>query len=262
MDIPAYGQQPGMGTLIETGQTAVITGRESRVERGTVVISSAAVDAGASPTTKLRSGLILGKITASGLYKQYDPAATDGSEVALLVLAEEMSTLDSAGAVANKEGHVFLVAVLQSANIIGISAVSRRQLLASGRYLFDDDLGALYGAQGFMQREIDKAANYTVVAADVGTLFTASAAAVFTLPALAAGLGPFEFLNLANAAMGVASAEGDNMVWVNDVSVDSLTASTASQMIGARLRVRANSAGTKWLVENLSPPTTTWTAVT
>ncbi len=40
----------------------------------------------------LKVGAVLGKVTADGKYKLVDAAAVDGSEVALLVLAEEIDT--------------------------------------------------------------------------------------------------------------------------------------------------------------------------
>lgn len=246
MDVPAYGQLPGMGTLVQTGEAAIMTGREGLIERSTVVVSSAAVDAGSTPTSLLRAGLALGRITASGLYKQHDPAATDGSEVAVCLLAHDHSTLDYTGAAANKEAHVFIRGTVIASAVVNISAVVRRQLLLSQRFSFDDDPAATYS--GNIVREIDKAANYQVAVADVGTLFTCSAATVFTLPAIAPGLGPFEFLNVADVNMGIASTEGDNIIGDGDVDLDSITFSTASHKIGARIRVQANNAGTKWLV--------------
>lgn len=263
MDTPAYGQQPGMGAAQFTGQSAVATGREGLLEYGTVIMVSTAVDAGSSPTTVLRSGLVLGKVTASGKYKQHDGTATDGSEVAVLVLNQEMSTLDYAGAAADKEAHVLVRGVLQAANLPNLSAVSRRQLLATGRYLFDDDLAAAYGASAGMQREAAAAGpTQTLTAADVGTLWVTSAACAFTLPAIAPGLGPFEFLNGADANMSVASAEGDNVITDGDLSADSVAFSTASHKIGGRVRFRANAAGTKWLTEILSPPACVVTVAT
>ena len=85
---------------------------------------------------------------------------------------------------------------------------------------------------------------------------------MFTLPAIAPGLGPFEFLNKADADMGIASAEGGNIVWVHDLAANSLTFSTASNKIGGRLQVTANEVGDKWYVRNFSPVTCLVTVVT
>ena len=58
-----------------------------------ITIDAAAVDAGNTPTTTLRKGLVLGKVTATGKYKQYDPNATDGTETAALILVDEVDML-------------------------------------------------------------------------------------------------------------------------------------------------------------------------
>jgi len=44
----------------------------------------------------LKAGAVLGKVTADGTYKLVDKAATDGSQVASVVLAEEVDTTGGA----------------------------------------------------------------------------------------------------------------------------------------------------------------------
>ena len=58
-----------------------------------IMLDRTALDAGSGLVTILRAGLVLGRIAATGLYKQYDPAATDGSERALLVLGETVDLM-------------------------------------------------------------------------------------------------------------------------------------------------------------------------
>ena len=58
-----------------------------------VTIAAAAVDAGNTPTTTLRKGLVLGKVTATGKYKEYDPSASDGTETAALILVDQVDML-------------------------------------------------------------------------------------------------------------------------------------------------------------------------
>lgn len=50
----------------------------------------------ASGIVKYNAGQVLGKVTASGKYKAYDATASDGSEVAVGILAEEVM-VDSTG---------------------------------------------------------------------------------------------------------------------------------------------------------------------
>jgi hypothetical protein len=61
-----------------------------------ITVSAAAVDAGNTPVTTLRKGLVLGRIAESGTYKEYDPEAEDGSETAALILVDEVDLLQDA----------------------------------------------------------------------------------------------------------------------------------------------------------------------
>jgi hypothetical protein len=85
-----------------------------------------------------------------------------------------------------------------------------------------------------------KTADYTVTAADSGTIFHttgATAAVNFTLPAI--GTGPFHFLfiNGADQNMTVTAATADTAVTYNDLAADSVAFSTASELIGGTIEV-------------------------
>lgn len=96
------------------GRHTVVNGKVSDIddllystvslEPVTIVLSTAAEDANSpNGTTFLRRGLLLGKITASGLYKEFDSAALDGSEVSadVVVLGQNVDlSLISANQVA------------------------------------------------------------------------------------------------------------------------------------------------------------------
>ena len=58
-----------------------------------VVLDSTCVDARSTPTTIILPGLVLGKITSSGNHVQYNPAATDGSQVADCVVSRQHGSL-------------------------------------------------------------------------------------------------------------------------------------------------------------------------
>lgn len=250
---------PGLTDIKETQEAAIGWGPEALRIYGSGVIAAATVDSGNTPTTLLRPGLVLGKITASGKYTQFSATATDGSQVAVGILPIGLRMTDIDGVTGDRNFSILLSGPVKAGSLIGLNNIARAQMARA--FLFDDQLPNLNAFGGGMVREVNKVANYTVVAADNGTLFTTGTGAVtFTLPTLAPGLR-FEFLNLVNAAMTIASAGSlDDIVWVNDLAVDSLAASTASQMIGARLQFEANAAGTKWYVRNLSPATITITA--
>jgi len=246
----SYGYWSG-----EPGSTAAIFNTESNIFWGsgnavspahnfiTISITSAAVDTG-SPTTILRPGLILGKITSSGMYTNYSPTATDGSQQAVCVLPTEINMLDPVtGTVANRVTSAVINGPIKASACYGLDNISRAQLEAQG-VLWDDTRGTSVGLSYI--KTLNKAASYTVLATDNNTLFTASAAATFTLPTIAAGLH-FEFYNLANTDMAVTSAEGTNIVTDGNASASTLTFSTASHKIGGGVEVIANSDATKWI---------------
>jgi hypothetical protein len=224
------------------------------------VISSTARDAGNSPTTILRPGLLLGRITASGEYAEWNHDATDGTQFIAGVLDTEMKITDYD---ATAQDRVYRVCVarapLKSRKLLieGVAFIAHaneylaRQQLAKGYFVLDDDPCGLYsGAGGGTGQTIAKAADYTVVASDTGKTFTnqgASAAITFTLPAIKAGL-VFDFYSEDNDGVIVTAATADTMVGHNDAAFDSVALTTTGRNIGGRLRVQANADATKWLV--------------
>lgn len=110
---------------------------QSHIGYKTVIIAAAARDSGASPTTTLREGLVLGKITASKKYAQYDDSAADGTEVADLILAEQVDlvNLQTNAAVDNTALCVYQARVENGA-LIGIDSAGRTDL--AGRIVFDN----------------------------------------------------------------------------------------------------------------------------
>lgn len=246
---------PGFSDATETYENKFTWGPKGSGLITGANFSGAARDSGNTPTTVLRPGLLLGRITASGLLTNYSASATDGSQVvhSILPVALRMQDLDAS----NKDRFGWVVAAgpVKAASLINLDNNARRQM--RGRFLFDDDLVNAYGLEAII-REVAKTADYTVVAADVGTLFTTTGAAGavnFTLPALAAGLGPFEFINTANQNMTV-TAPANKLVTFNNATATSVAFSTAGNKIGARVRVWCNQAGTFYYMQNLSPGNT------
>lgn len=262
--LPTIGSVPGFSALTQTIEQTVTWGgdRAPFLEQETYLIDSAAVDAGNTPTTYLRPGLVLGKVTSSARLKQYSATATDGSQVPFGVLLRGQSMLDLNGVAENKYGKIMVGGPVKGSLLFGLDQMARRLMTQSGRFYFDDDFTGQASFLGLAYQEVAKTTNYTVVAADNNTLFTTSGAAgsvTFTLPAIAAGYA-FEFLNLVDQSMTVASAEGTNVVWDNNASASSLAFSTASHKIGGHLMFQSNAAGTKWYVRQLGPSTNTVTA--
>lgn len=246
---------PGFTDAQETYESRFRWGNEKSGIVAGIQVSGAARDANNTPTTVLRPGLLLGQIAASGLLKEYSPTATDGSQKlhSILMTGLRMQNLD--GTNTNRFAWGLVAGPVMASELVGLDNLARSQM--GDRFLLDDNLPNGLKKIAW-QQEIAKTADYTVVAGDAGTLFTntgAAGAVVFTLPALAAGLGPFEFLVTANQNVTVAAPAG-KLVTFNNAAATSVAFSTAGQKIGGRVRVWCNAAGTFYYMENLSPGNT------
>ncbi|MFJ8442767.1 head decoration protein [Kitasatospora griseola] len=69
--------RPWLASLHGTDQTETVTLDASKLAAGTHYVASTDP---AQPYSRLLSGIPLGRITASGLYGPYDPAAVDGRQ--------------------------------------------------------------------------------------------------------------------------------------------------------------------------------------
>lgn len=255
------GGNPGIQASVFSAENQVWWGHENmRIFDPLATLKSTAIDAGNLPTTSLRSGLVLGKRDADGLYAEYDPTQSDGREVARGVLVGGISMINQATGLVQdtfqSADQVLVGGLLKAANLIGLDGLARVQL--SQRFIFDDELTGRGMGDGFWLREVQKAANYVVVAADNLTEFEATAAVQFTLPAIAKGLR-FKFRQVANASLIIA-APAAILIGLNGAAFTTLTFNTAGQMLGTGVVVYANKAGTKWVVEQASAPGTTITA--
>lgn len=265
-NLATYGGVPGISSIKQTSEKVVWWGREERqIDISELLLDSTAVDAGNTPTTELRAGLLLGKKTSDGNLYQWDGDAIDGTEVVHGVLLRDISMLDVDGVAEDKYAHVLLAGCVKAADLLIQGTLlsshvdehmARRQMVASGRFIFDDDYSPGGVFLGGAKKNKLAITNTTVSAADNGTRFIATTAdATFTLPTLEYGL-VFEFLRASDHEMVVASAAGDDMIVGNDLSADSVTFTTAGQQIGALIRVEAIYVNTtlKWLVTLGTPP--------
>ncbi|GAA1154442.1 hypothetical protein F4556_005007 [Kitasatospora gansuensis] len=73
----AHGR-PWLASLHGTDQTETVTIDASKLTAGTHYVASTDPT---QPYSRVLSGVPLGKITASGLYGPYDPAAADGRQI-------------------------------------------------------------------------------------------------------------------------------------------------------------------------------------
>lgn len=94
---PIYGLEDGLGA---TPRAVIVSDPDSAYIK-TVTILSTTIDAGATPTTFLRAGLLLSRIPATGLYTNYTDSGSLGQEKADCVLLEGVNMLDGAGVVKN-----------------------------------------------------------------------------------------------------------------------------------------------------------------
>jgi hypothetical protein len=115
------------------------------VIRTTVVIASTARDGYGTdgstprtPTTQLRRGLVLGKITVGGKFAQYDDDAGDGTEVADCILDEDINLLDADGTAQDTPANVVIhAAVVESELLAGVAAhLAAAKVDLVGRIIF------------------------------------------------------------------------------------------------------------------------------
>lgn len=255
-----FGNVPGIGSTVETYEAAPTWARHSFLLWAPGQISSAMVDPTNTPTTTCRPGLVLGIITATGLWTNYSPTATDGSQVAQGVLGVGLPMLDPfTDTTQTKVWGIIVGGPVQASKLIGLDAQARADM--SPRFIFDDNY---IGNTAFpVQKFVSKTADYTVTASDNLTFFDnsgASGAVNFTLPTLANGLC-YNFRVRANQTVTVTSAAGNDMEVFNDATASSVAFSTGGQKIGGEVQVFSTPDSLKWLVRNLSAGTNTITVV-
>lgn len=257
----SVGNAPGFTSRIDTEETEIrasVEGNNNPVVTAFVTIDSTAVDSGNTPTTTIRGGTIMAIKASDGNAYPYDPDGTDGTQNPVGILEKAQSMLQN-GVAADRYTKIMVQGVVKESELknfdkhagavlakIGIKVISE-----SGAS--DPPNWAAFDAPVGWET---KSANYTVVAADNGKRFLATAAVNFTLPTIAHGLS-FEFLNTADTNMVITGSS--NILAKNNAAADTLTFSTASNKIGARVRVEAQYVGAslKWVVEEMSTCTMT-----
>lgn len=274
MNINGQWGTPGVGSDYTTNESELLWGADqarNAVLWKSGIVSGTTRDAGNTPTTILRPGLILGKLDSNGKHEQFDATAATGVQNFAGVLDVEMMSQDM---LANNTDRVFRIMVargpvksrrllIKGVAFIGHADeyVARQQMIAAG-FIFDDD------PQCYFSGDIRRLATVTgtsdtLTATETGTrLFYSNAAAVaVTLPTLQAGL-VFEIVRTADEEIVVSSAAGDDIIVGNDLSADSVTFTTAGQQIGAIIRVEGVYVGgaLKWLATLPPAPFGTGTA--
>lgn len=220
------------------GQTLIATRQ--------VTIGSAAQDAGNTPVTTLRAGLVMALNASTGKAYPYDPDATDGTQVPFGILERPVDMLVD-GVATDRFTQVIVQGLVKENELVGLDARARQQL--ASRFLFDRHLDEACGPMA--PRKVQRVSSNTSVAADdQGTLFIATAAVTFTLPTAAHGLS-FRFVQTADAAMSIS---GSNLVHDGNAAASSVAFTTSSHKIGSQALVECVYTATntlKWIVSNL-----------
>ena len=236
---------PGMTAQYTTITSDILWGRAELQIYESVLLSGAARDAGNTPTTLLRPGLLLGQVTATKKWKEWNPTGTDGSEFIAGVLLTDISAQllatneDRFMGFVLKRGMVkaskLIVPGAASATIVGAALEYVIRNALAKNFLLDDKPQWPMGGYRKIRVVTD---DTTVTAADHLTLFIANKAGTvtFTLPTMLEGL-EFEFTSLTDNAMAVVSTPADTLLTVNDIAADSITLGTSGEIIGGTIRI-------------------------
>lgn len=251
------GNQPGLRTKKSSDEAQILwSGRGGQdlaaVRQGT--LASTSVDSGASPTTSLRPGLVLAIHGTSGKFLPYDPDANDGTQIAVGVLERGQDMLVD-GVATDRFVPMLVHGFVKEGELVGLDPRAKGQL--ARRFVFDRDLPCGADAQLRPRGVVRKAADYSVVEADDGLLFLASAAVVFTLPTRKNGLA-FRFVQTANSNLTING--GGHLVHKGNAAATTVTFSTTNEKIGSHALVECVYVDTdtlKWVVTNLGGTTAT-----
>jgi hypothetical protein len=265
----------GVGSERATDEREILWGG-SLAQMGLVAksaqISGATRDAGNTPTTVLRPGLIMGRVTTGLEYEEWDADATDGTQDFAGILDFNELRAQDWDATNQDRNYRLLVArglvrarqlLIEGAAFVGHAHeyLARRQMIASG-FIFDDDP---QGYKGGAPRapSYETATTDTLTADQNGmTLYYSNAASVtVTLPAIKPGL-EYTLIRAADEEFIVVSPTADNVIVGNDLSADGVTFTTAGEQIGATVFVKSEYVnGTlKWRMILPPPPFGTGTA--
>ncbi len=255
----AHFGNPGMGTAIEEVQTptGLGWGKPFSLQFKQARIDGTARDAGNTGYTDvLRPGLLLGQVFSTGKLKQWSPTATDGSHRIAGILYQSLK-MTQGGEDTDRFFSVIVggslpargLCVASSANY-GIDGLDDeyviRAMLAPACQLVDDVFGYLTGQfKGVMILT----ATATLSELHLGSHLVvrgASAAVTLTLPATPKRGMRFRVTNASAQNLTIAAGTADTMVCFNDLTADSVTLSTAGELIGGTFEVFGD--GTGWIV--------------
>lgn len=247
----SYGLAPGMTAARETYENEFRWGSQFQGVFASALLSGSTVDTGNTPPFELRPGLLLGQQISTGLFLNYNPVATDGTEVAAAILLEGIRMLDFSNITTNRFYAVLVGGPVKASQVLGLDLNARQQM---DKFIFDDIFNIPGNHWYPWKRQITKTANYSILSTDNFTLFDNTGAGGevdLTLPPIANGYA-FGLSCRAAQTFKFISTEGSNVVGTsltnNNVSVNA---------IGGLIVVYTNPAGTKWIVEQRGTQTIT-----
>ena len=250
---------PGMGVLVETTEYEIIWGSErgqGQVLEQNGNYSGTMRDAINSPTTVIRAGRLMGKITSGEELLEWSAIATDGSQNIFGIVPYELRAQDFDATDQDRVAGIIVRAPLKAAqlliegtNLVGDTDefLARRQLHAMGCILDDDTNGNLAGAATRYERVTGTTDTLTASQNGLKLFYSNAASVTVTLPALIPGL-IYDLVREGDEEFIVASAAGDDVIVGDDLSADSVTFTTANEHMGAWVRVESLYMGTtlKW----------------
>ena len=251
------GNAPGFQAIVEAEETNVLwVGRHGHDLAATrkITLTSGATDGGNTPATTLRGGNVMAIVDATGKAHTYSPDANDGRQIAVGILEHYQDMLVD-GVATDRFTQMIVHGLVREGELINLDPRAKQQL--GMRLTLDKETSPQAGTLMHPRGIYRKSANYTVVAADNGLLFLATAAVTFTLPTKQNGLA-FRFAQTADADLVISGLA--DVIHKGNAAANTVTFNTAGQKIGSHVLVEClyTAAGTlRWLVTNLGGTTAT-----
>lgn len=250
------GNIPGVQSTLESDSAQISwCGRhgQDQIVTQRALIEAETADAGNTPTTTLRAGVVLAYRDSDGKVGIYTPDANDGTQIAVGVLEQHQDML-VAGSAADRFTQMIVHGLVREGQVKSLDPRGREML--ARQLVFDKkpiSPAPLLAPRGIYR----KSTNYTLTAADTGLMFLATGAATFTLPTKQNGL-TYRIAQLADNDLTISGSS--DLVHKGNAGASSVAFSTANQKIGSQVLIECvyTTTGTlKWLVTNLGGTTAT-----
>lgn len=236
---------PGFSAIKETEESQIwATGPDNNHKRFEMKahVDDGVVDAGNTPTTTLRGGLVMGLRDADGKVYKYDADATNGDQKVVGILPKHLSMLDRDGTAEDKFTKLLTAGIIKSVtDLIGYDKAALAVLARIGfTFAQLDPHGSaflLHPKARYFKDGTALSGAYTVLDSDHGCMLVAVTAAMnFTMPDLATVGKGFSVLlfNAIDANMIVTAAA--NTILAGDAGgapSTTITFSTANRKMGA-----------------------------